>query len=177
MVGKYDLGRFRNHPSVLVRWIEGERVRRIWARLAPGPSARVREVGCGVGHLLACGPAGRRFGADLADVLLQCACGHLGADAALAQGEAIELPFASDTYERVYYSKGSHLPGLAAALDEIRRVFKAGGVAVLSVPNEWLIKTSKTLLRRTGLLRLLFRAGRSAWITSGISTPSTAGAS
>jgi ubiquinone/menaquinone biosynthesis C-methylase UbiE len=164
MVGKYDLDRFHNHPSVLVRWIEGERVRRIWALLAPGASDRVLEVGCGAGHLLARVPAGRRFGVDLAHVLLQRARGRLGADAALAQGDAIELPFPSNTFERVYCSEVlEHLPDPAAALDEIRRILKSGGVAVLSVPNESLINTSKTLLRRTGLLRLLLRAGRSGY--------------
>ncbi len=158
MVRKYDLDRFHNHPSVLVRWIEGERVRRIWALLAPRAKDRVLEVGCGAGHLLARVPAGRRFGVDLAHVLLQRARGRLGADAALAQGDAVELPFPSDTFERVYCSEVlEHLPDPAAALDEIRRVLKAGGVAVLSVPNESLINASKTLLRRTGLLHHLWR--------------------
>jgi len=164
MVGKYDLDRFHNHPSVLVRWIEGERVRRIWALLAPGASDRVLEVGCGAGHLLARVPVGRRFGVDLAHVLLQRARGRLGASAALAQADAIELPFPSDTFERVYCSEVlEHLPDPPAAIDEIRRVLKAGGVAVLSVPNESLINASKTLLRRTGLLRLLLRAGRAGY--------------
>ena len=164
MVGKYDLDRFHSHPSPLVRWIEGERVRRIWALLAPRASDRVLEVGCGAGHLLARLPAGRRFGVDLAHVLLQRARGRLGNDAALAQGDAIELPFPSDTFERVYCSEVlEHLPDPATALDEIRRVLKAGGVAVLSVPNESLINASKTLLRRTGLLRLLLCVGRAAY--------------
>ncbi len=164
MVRKYDLDRFHNHPSVLVRWIEGERVRRIWALLAPRAKDRVLEVGCGAGHLLARVPAGRRFGVDLAHVLLQRARGRLGADAALAQGDAVELPFPSDTFERVYCSEVlEHLPDPAAALDEIRRVLKAGGVAVLSVPNESLINASKTLLRRTGLLRLFLRADRAEY--------------
>jgi SAM-dependent methyltransferase len=52
-----------------------------------------------------------------------------------------------------------HLPEPAAAIDEIRRVLKLGGVTVLSVPNESLINAFKTLLRRTGLLRLLLRTG------------------
>jgi ubiquinone/menaquinone biosynthesis C-methylase UbiE len=124
----------------------------------------VLEVGCGAGHLLTRVPVGRRFGVDLAHVLLQRARGRLGAGAALAQADAIELPFPSDTFERVYCSEVlEHLPNPPAAIDEIRRVLKAGGVAVLSVPNESLINVSKTLLRRTGLLRLLLRVGRAGY--------------
>jgi len=164
MVAKYDLDRFHNHPSVLVRWIEGERVRRIWACLEPRASDRVLEVGCGAGHLLAHVPAGRRFGVDLAHGLLQRARGRLRADAALAQADAIELPFPSDTFERVYCSEVlEHLPDPPAAIHEMRRVMKTGGVAVLSVPNEALINASKMLLRRTGLFRLLLRTSRSGY--------------
>jgi ubiquinone/menaquinone biosynthesis C-methylase UbiE len=160
MVAKYDLDRFHNHPSVLVRWIEGERVRCIWALLAPRTSDRVLEVGCGAGHLLAGLPAGRRFGVDLAHALLKRAQGRLGSGAALAQADAIELPFPSETFERVYCSEVlEHLPDPAAAIAEIRRVLKRGGLAVLSVPDEGLINASKTILRRTGLLRLLLRTG------------------
>jgi ubiquinone/menaquinone biosynthesis C-methylase UbiE len=160
MVAKYDLDRFHNHPSVLVRWIEGERVRRIWGLLAPRTSDRVLEVGCGAGHLLARVPAGRLFGVDLAHGLLQRARARVGSGAALAQADAIELPFPSHTFDRVYCSEVlEHLPDPALAIDEIRRVLKLGGVTVLSVPNEWLINASKTLLRRTGLLRLILRAG------------------
>jgi ubiquinone/menaquinone biosynthesis C-methylase UbiE len=164
MVAKYDLDRFHNHPSVLVRWIEGERVRRIWALLTPRASDRVLEVGCGAGHLLARVPAGRQFGVDLAHVLLQRARGRLGSGTAFAQADAIDLPFPSDTFERVYCSEVlEHLPDPAAAIEEIRRVLRKGGVAVLSVPNESLINASKTLLRRTGLLRILLRTGRAGY--------------
>jgi ubiquinone/menaquinone biosynthesis C-methylase UbiE len=160
MVAKYDLDRFHDHPSVLVRWIEGERVRRIWGLLAPRTSDRVLEVGCGAGHLLAGVPAGQRVGVDLAHGLLQRARGRLGSGGALAQADAIELPFPSNTFDRVYCSEVlEHLPEPAAAIDEIRRVLKKSGVAVLSVPNESLINASKTLLRRAGLLRLLLRTG------------------
>ena len=164
MAARYDLDRFHNHPSVLVRWVEGERVRRIWTLLAPRSGHRVLEVGCGAGHLLARVPAGRRFGMDLARVLLERARARLGDKVALAQGDAAELPFRSDTFERVYCSEVlEHVPDPAAALHEIRRVLRGSGVAVLSVPNEPLINAAKTVLRRTRLLRLLLRAGRSTY--------------
>jgi ubiquinone/menaquinone biosynthesis C-methylase UbiE len=101
---------------------------------------------------------------DLARVLLERARRRLGDEAALAQADAVELPFRSATFERVYCSEVlEHLPDPAAALDEIRRMLKVGGVAVLSVPNEPLINAAKTMLRRTHLLRLLLRVGRSGY--------------
>ncbi len=133
--------------------------RQVRPRSFPQPPEPARP-----GHLLARVPAGRRFGVDLAHVLLQRARGRLGADAALAQGDAIDLPFPSDTFERVYCSEVlEHLPDPATALDEIRRVLTVGGVALLSVPNESLINASKTLLRWTGLLRPLLRVGRAGY--------------
>ena len=87
-------------------------------------------------------------------MLFQRARGRLGADATLAPGNVIELPFPSDTFERVYCSEVfEHLSDPATARDEIRRLLKAGGVAVLWVPNESLINASKRPLRR-GLLRV-----------------------
>lgn len=164
MVAKYDLDRFHNHPSALVRWIEGERVRCIWALLDPRVTDRVLEVGCGAGHLLAGLPTGRRYGLDLAHVLLRRARARLGPSVALAQGDALELPFATGALERVYCSEVlEHVLDPAAALVEIRRVLKIGGVAVLSVPNEALINTGKTFLRRTRLLGLILRTGRDGY--------------
>ena len=103
---------------MLVRWIEGERVRGIWACPAPRASNRVLEIGCGAGNLLASVPADRRFGVDLAHGLVHRAHGRLGADAAFAQADAIELPSPSATFERVYCPEIlEHLPGPPAALD------------------------------------------------------------
>ncbi len=164
MVAKYDLDRFHNHPSALVRWIEGERVRCIWALLDPRVTDRVLEVGCGAGHLLAGLPTGRRYGLDLAHVLLRRARARLGPSVALAQGDALELPFATGALERVYCSEVlEHVLDPAAAVVENRRVLKIGGVAVLSVPNEALINTGKTFLRRTRLLGPILRTGRDGY--------------
>ncbi len=159
MVEKFDLDLFHRHPSALVRYVEGKRIRRLFALLAPGRRDRVLEVGCGAGHLLAGLPAGRPFGLDLSDSLLARAAKRLDGRAALVQGDAEHLPFRARAWDRVYCSEVlEHVPDPRAALAEISRVVALHGVAVVSVPNERLINRLKTLLRRTGVYHLLLRA-------------------
>lgn len=158
MVVKYDLDRFHDHPSPLVRYVESRRVGVIFELLDARPSDRVLEVGCGAGHLLARLPAGRRVGVDLAESLLTRSAARLGGAATLAQGDAGALPFTAGAFDRVYCSEVlEHLVDPVAAVAEIRRVLKPGGVAVLSVPNEVLINRAKALVRRLGLWRLVMR--------------------
>lgn len=158
MAAKYDLEEFHLHPSPLVRYVEGKRVRRIFALLAPAPGDRVLEVGCGAGHLLVQLSAGRSFGLDLSEALLAKAAKRLDGRGALVQGDAERLPFRDSVLERVYCSEVlEHTPDPGAALAELRRVVCPHGVAVVSVPNERLINRLKALLRRTGLYNLLLR--------------------
>jgi ubiquinone/menaquinone biosynthesis C-methylase UbiE len=118
----------------------------------------VLEVGCGAGHLLARLPAGRAVGLDLAESLLSRTARRLRGRAALAQGDAAALPFAAAAFDRVYCSEVlEHLVDPAAAVREIRRVLRPGGVAVLSVPNERLINRVKAGLRRAGVWNLVMR--------------------
>jgi SAM-dependent methyltransferase len=158
MVVKYDLDRFHAHPSPLVRFVESRRVETIFRLLEARATDRGLEVGCGAGHLLARLPAGRAVGVDLAESLLARTAARVGARAALAQGDAGALPFAAGAFERVYCSEVlEHLVDPRAAVAEIARVLKRGGVAVLSVPNEVLINRAKALVRRLGLWRLVMR--------------------
>jgi ubiquinone/menaquinone biosynthesis C-methylase UbiE len=158
MVVKYDLDRFHDHPSPLVRFVESRRVQAIFRLLGARASDRVLEVGCGAGHLLARLPAGRAVGVDLAESLLARTAARLRGRAKLAQGDAGALPFAAGAFDRVYCSEVlEHVVDPAAAVAEIRRVLKPGGVAVLSVPNELLINRAKALVRRLGVWRLVMR--------------------
>ena len=158
MVVKYDLDRFHDHPSPLVRFVESRRIEAIFRLLDARPRDRVLEVGCGAGHLLARLPAGRAVGIDLAESVLERTTARLGGRALLAQAEAGTLPFAPAAFERVYCSEVlEHVVDPRAAVAEIGRVLKPGGVAVLSVPNELLINRAKVLVRRLGLWRLVMR--------------------
>src|SRR5262245_55074705 len=156
MVEKYDVERFHDHPSPLIRYIERKRVRRILALLAARPGERVLEIGCGAGNILAQIPGGRRCGIDLAESLLAKAARRLAKQGTLVQGDAEHLPFRDRVWRRVYCSEVlEHIPLPGTALTEMRRIVADGGVAVVSVPNERLINTLKAMLRWSGLYRLL----------------------
>jgi ubiquinone/menaquinone biosynthesis C-methylase UbiE len=159
MVATYDIERFHDHPSPVIRWIEGMRVRRTLALLAPGRDDRVLEIGCGAGHLLNQLPTGSRFGLDLSAWMLRQARRRLGASGTLLQANAEHLPFRAGAWDRVYCSEVlEHLVSPEAALSEIARVVAAHGVAVVSVPNERLINRLKAMVRTTRLSRLVLRS-------------------
>jgi ubiquinone/menaquinone biosynthesis C-methylase UbiE len=159
MVRKYDVELFHEHPSPLVRWVEHKRVDRLLALLAPSPSDRVLEIGCGAGHLLARVGSRRAFGLDLSEHLLGRALARLGRPGVLVQGDAEHLPFRDRSCERLYCSEVlEHLAHPAAVLQEVGRVLAQTGVAVLSVPNERVINRLKAVVRQLHLSRLVLRA-------------------
>ena len=56
----------------------------------------------------------------------------------LTAADALSLPFADNTFDRVICSEVlEHIPDFAAVLDEIRRVLKPDGLFCASVPRRW----------------------------------------
>jgi ubiquinone/menaquinone biosynthesis C-methylase UbiE len=124
----------------------------------------VLDVGCGQGidvceYALA---GARATGIDLTPRHLELARSHLaelGVFADLVQGDAEQLPFSDDSFDRVC-SNGvlHHTPDMPAALREIGRVLRPGGCATIIVYNRnswhfWGYQVLERALLRGTLLR------------------------
>lgn len=136
-----------------------ERQRRVWDTSAPGydrqmsffekiwfkdgrewvcsrATGRVLEVAMGTGRNLPFYPAEVELtGIDLSPRMLDIArerLAELGRDAVLVEGDAEDLPFASDTFDTVVCALGlCSIPDNARAVGEMARVLRPGGRLLL----------------------------------------------
>ncbi len=99
------------------------------------PGTRLLEVGCGVGAVLAVlgqeFPGVRLVGVDIEPKQLDFAREHLaraGVEATLQEADALELPFADESFDHVWMMwLLEHIADPPAVLREARRVLVAGG--------------------------------------------------
>lgn len=115
------------------------------------PGMSVLDVGCGQGrHSFAAFRRGAHVTAldlnesDLADVKSMFAAMELqgeagpGATAAVQHADVREMPFAADSFDRVIASEIlEHIPDDRAAMAEIARVVRPGGLVAVTVPRWW----------------------------------------
>ena len=114
------------------------------------PGDRVLDLGCGEGrHVISAYVEERveSFGVDLSVADLKTTRDKFkelvqpeegGRAFGLASANALELPFANDTFDKVICSEVlEHIPDYQGALAEIQRVLKPGGLLCASVPRRW----------------------------------------
>jgi ubiquinone/menaquinone biosynthesis C-methylase UbiE len=108
------------------------------------PGERILEIGFGTGHCLielarSVGPSGKVFGIDLSEKMVEIAWGRarqedLDDRIKLSCGDAMHLPYASQTLDGVFMSFTLELfdtPEIPLVLAECRRVLKTGGRVVV----------------------------------------------
>jgi SAM-dependent methyltransferase len=122
-----------------------------FGRFPVGPGDRVLDVGCGAGrHAFEAYRRGARVVAvDLWDEELPGVAGKLRALAlegqggpeahgAVARGDARQLPFPDEAFDRVIASEIlEHLREDGAAMAELSRVLRPGGLLAVTVPRWW----------------------------------------
>ena len=117
---------FRRRVPILLEYLE------------LGDGTQVLDAGCGTGFYLVAIETltgASTTGLDSDGGRLASAEGH-GVRARLVRGDIQQLPFASESFDRVLMSEVlEHVPDDLSALREAHRVLRPGGVVALSVPH------------------------------------------
>ena len=118
-------------------------------RLGLGAGERLLDLGCGGGrhafHALRLGARVVAVDAQADEVAqVRATVGAMldaseikpDAEAGAVQGDALRLPFADDTFDRVIAAEVlEHIPDDAAAMAELARVLRPGGTMAVTVPR------------------------------------------
>lgn len=110
------------------------------------PGERVLDVGCGrCGDILFLSSSGARFtGMDLSETAVAEGKRNLRNDtkmASLIVADGACLPFKNNVFDKVYCKESlEHIPHYEAAIEEIARVLKPGGIVAVTCPNWFSMK-------------------------------------
>jgi ubiquinone/menaquinone biosynthesis C-methylase UbiE len=148
-----DLLRFE--PDIAFR----RRARTIVEYLDAQPGERIFDAGCGMGfqlHLLARLTESELYGLEFsADRLAHARADEYAGRARLFVGDVTRLPVRDGAFDKVVFSEVlEHVPDDRAAIGEVFRVLRPGGVCAITVPNAsypWLWDPINGTRERLGL--------------------------
>lgn len=164
----YDREYFLSHCEGYKEFIEGSVSRRLQkaiSRLSEDRSLRVLDVGCGRGELVQslaqkghiC--QGIDYSKDAIEIACESASRRLSEqelrNCRFQQMDAVSLEFESDTFDVTFMIdivEHLHRPELDKILAEVHRVLKPGGKFIIhTVPNKWVIKPARLVMRVFGI--------------------------
>ncbi|HRH93711.1 MAG TPA: glycosyltransferase [Candidatus Peribacteria bacterium] len=153
---KFDHDAYFTSSNTAVRVTGQRRLKATIRALDAKPGDRLLDIGCGDGNLLAALPPCAKTGVDLSHSALLGSRKRLGQGIPLLQMNVEHLEFADGSFDKIACSEVlEHTLHPSRALAEISRVLAPGGTAVVSVPNEGMIKFAKRWSTRLGATSLL----------------------
>lgn len=129
-------GPYRHHVKKRRQWVE--EVLAEWSSHHVGHKLNGLDLGCGDGSNLGWlrPHFSRLYGSDY-NLLRLMRAARLGIDARLFMADINDYPAMNDSFDVIYFNHVlEHIPDDAAALREVRRILKPGGLLILGVPNE-----------------------------------------
>jgi SAM-dependent methyltransferase len=129
-------GPYRHHVEKRRRWVEG--VLAEWRSRQHASSAVGLDLGCGDGVNLRWlrSHFEQFYGSDY-NLLRLMRARQLGVDVRLFMADIGNYPTEDDAFDIIFFNHVlEHIPDDAAALREVRRILKPGGLLILGVPNE-----------------------------------------
>ncbi len=150
---EHDIDDYYNRSGFIIRFVERRRLAIIKAMVSASSGDRILEVGCGGGHVLQLFPQAHLTGVDVSGQMLQKAKRNLkGYQVDLLKGELHRLDLHKQHFDTVIASEVlEHVVDPDAVLASMRELLKPGGRVIITLPNDHLVNTLKSVIRKTGL--------------------------
>jgi 2-polyprenyl-3-methyl-5-hydroxy-6-metoxy-1,4-benzoquinol methylase len=143
-------------PIRLISWRRLAIIRRM---VGDATGLDVCEIGAGGGHVLRMFARARLTAIDVSGVFLDMARRNLaGYDVRFVKGEVDKLALPAASYDRIVCTEVlEHTVDPEAILAAMARLLRPDGVAVITVPNDPLVRRLKGMVRRLPIARLFDR--------------------
>jgi 2-polyprenyl-3-methyl-5-hydroxy-6-metoxy-1,4-benzoquinol methylase len=133
-----------------IRFIEGRRLALIRDFMGKTDGLDILEVGSGGGHVLRMFPSARLVALDVSGVYLETARRNLaGYNVEFVKGEVDRIDWGARRFDRVICTEVlEHVVEPDAVVAAIAKLLRPTGIAVLTIPNDRLISTLRSVIHR-----------------------------